>query len=1107
MNCPSCGTLLLAGGRFCHSCGAEVPQPCARCGAALEARFRFCPECGLRARGSSQSDSEVPVARSAQRPPSEAPTSERKQVTVVFCDLANSTQIAEPLDPEEYRELLDRYLKIVMSEIEAAGGVVNQLAGDGVMALFGAPIAREDSPTRAVSAALAIQRRLAERDADERPLKARIGIHTGLAVVGNVGSEAKTDYTAIGDTTNLASRLESLADPGTIWISEATRRLLGGRFELDLVGPVNVKGRSERVRAYRVLAQRDLDASFGQALTPFIGREAYLAQLEDSFTRVGSGLTQMVAIVGETGSGKSRLVHEFKQRIHSSGTTILEARCSSLAKSVRDYVWIRMLENHFGIRSDDSAETREQRVRAGTREWDPDGTEIAPQLCRMLSIDRSEPDSMSRAEQRRAGFRAVELLIMGLAERGPVVLILEDLHWIDEDSRRDLEKAAARIEGGRILLVVSHRPDYRPRWDTRSAFTQLNLGALSDVHIAGIVDAAAGSPVPAELRRRLVDKAEGNPFYAEELTRALLESGDLVADGEGMRTTRPVEEIPIPSSVQEVLGARLDRLPPKAKRLAQTAAVAGRQFRTQELEHLLMGSGVDVPEQLSLLEGRGIVYPRRELGEGVYRFGESLTHDVAYESLLIRERRRLHAQLARFVERDTVAKRADRAVLLAYHWSRSDDRPRAVRALLVAALEAESVPAYSSAIRFWTQAWALAREWLLASGSQSEVDRRAALEAAIGISRVRAFSRELGSQGDDAFERGIALAEELRDPVSLAELLAQRGAELCNTPGSFEGGVGLVERASQIAQGEDLALPALRMGRQLAWTYLLDARIDEASSLLSEVLAGLEALGEHEARSDTYVVARAYRDRAFTLAGELANAERETRETLRRAEQLQNRSIQATSLARLARLALDADDPERAAEIAAQSLAVAREYDLFGSRRTANAVALLADAARGLPLDARHVEGIRDEISRGSDIAFEADLVVEALLAADQPVEAARAVSVAREWGAGQLREILTELAEARSAGAESDADPKSSVDRFGRCAERAGERGLQTTCAAAALDAANAAEQARDGASAARYAALALEVAKRCGFARMERLATTLLARLESQRRRQDLH
>ncbi|MFQ5696784.1 MAG: AAA family ATPase [Myxococcota bacterium] len=1105
MDCPSCGAPLLRSMRFCPSCGEPVGRRCAQCGAALEAHFRFCPECGSRA--STDAGPAGPQARAARRSPGEPAAGERKQVTVLFCDLANSTGIAEPLDPEEYRELLGRYLESVMSEIEAAGGVVNQLTGDGVMALFGAPIAREDSPARAVSAALAIQRRLLAGATGEHPLEARIGIHTGLAVVGTVGSEAKTDYTAIGDTTNLASRLESLADPGTIWISESTQRLLGGRFSLELVGPVRLKGRSERVRAYRVLGQREPDAASGQALTPFIGREAYLGQLEDSFTRVGAGLTQMVAIVGEAGSGKSRLVHEFKRRTASRGATILEARCSSLASSVPDYVWIRMLENHFGIQPDDSAEAREQRVRDGVSEWDPDGTEIAPYLCRMLSIDRGEPPEGSRDELRRASFRAVERLITGLADRGPVVLVLEDLHWIDEDSRHDLEMAAARIEGGRILLVVSHRPDYRPRWETRSAFTQLNLGALADAHIGEIVDAVAGAEVPAELRARLVAKAEGNPFYAEELTRAVLEAGDLVVEDGRMRTARPVDEIPIPSSVHELLGARLDRLPATAKRLAQTAAVAGRQFRTQELEHLLMGSGVDVSQQLSLLEGRGIVYPRRELGEGVYRFGESLTQEVAYESLLLRERRRLHAQLARFVEGDPAGKTPERAALLAHHWSRSDDRPRAVRALLVAALEAEAIPAFTTAFRFRTQAWTLAREWLLAGGVQSEADRRAALEAAIGVSRARALTRGSGPESDDAFERGVALAEELRDPVSLAELLAQRGTELCNLPGSFSEGLGLIERASQIAQAEDSALPALRMGRQLGWAYLLDSRIDEARRLLGEVVDGLAALGERDAQTDLYVTARAYRDRALSLAGELASAESETRETLRCAEQAPNRSVQATSLARLARLALEGDDPERAAVLAEQALAIAREYDLLPTRRTANAIALLADAARGLPADTRHLDGLCEEISRGSDIAFEADLVVEALLAVGRPAEAARAVEVAREWAAGQLRETLTELAEARAAAAEPGADPMAAPPRFERCAERAQAQGLRRISAAAWVDAGVASERAGDSASAARQAALALEVAKGGALSRIGRLATQLLARLDARRQRQDLH
>src|SRR5262245_8302452 len=399
MRCTRCGTELLPGKKFCHACGASALTACANCGAQLEPDWRFCPDCG-RAQGAAAPEPVATVAPPAPAAPSPSPSpsdarlallarhipetladqiraagavaGERKRAAVLFCDLVGSTALAERLDPEEYRELLGEYLELVLAEIYRFEGIVNQLAGDGMMALFGAPIAHEDAPERAVLAALEIQRqlgRLSERLEEERgvSLRARIGIHTGVVVAGTVGNELKMDYTATGDTTNLAARLQSLAEPGTILVSEATHALLRGRFRTTAVGPLDVKGKTEPVHAFVVEGPAEKSSVFAAApgeMTPFVGRDAELGQIVSCFERLGSGLAQIVSVVGDAGIGKSRLVYQFKKALKGRDVELLETRCSSLTRSVPYAPWVSMFRRWFGIESGDDEATASNKVAA-----------------------------------------------------------------------------------------------------------------------------------------------------------------------------------------------------------------------------------------------------------------------------------------------------------------------------------------------------------------------------------------------------------------------------------------------------------------------------------------------------------------------------------------------------------------------------------------------------------------------------------------------------------------------------------------------------------------------------------------------------------------------
>src|SRR5262245_12700004 len=526
MRCASCGTELIPGKRFCHACGARATSQCPACGASVTAEFRFCPDCGVELASAGVHD--VPpatddrLARMAGQIPEglahkiraaqETIAGERKQVTVLFCDLAGSTAIAERLDPEEYAELLDQYLELSFREIYRLEGIVTYSAGDGLMALFGAPVAHEDAPQRAIRAALAIRTALSKLDARLRSrhgveLRARIGIHTGPVVVGTVGNDMKMDYTAIGDTTNLAARLEALAAPGTVFISEATHRLVRGFFDVKPTGPLDVKGKREPVSAFEVVGPMHetspMPIAAERGLTPLVGREAELAQLEACLRRVTVDRAQVVSVVGDAGSGKSRLLYELKRRLANEPVVFFEGRCSSMSHAVPYHPFLSMLRRYFDLAPGDSPEVACQKVSDTLGVAFENLGQSYPLMSRFLSLIPDPGGEMPAEEFKRESFNAIARLLLGETEEAPVVMLLEDLQWIDDASLELFESLVARLSTARVMVVVSHRPEGRPRWQPPAAYTQLVLEHLSDEHVTDIIRSVVGGALPAELESLL----------------------------------------------------------------------------------------------------------------------------------------------------------------------------------------------------------------------------------------------------------------------------------------------------------------------------------------------------------------------------------------------------------------------------------------------------------------------------------------------------------------------------------------------------------------------------------------------------------------------------
>jgi class 3 adenylate cyclase len=1094
MRCAQCQAELLPGKRFCHACGAPVGLACPRCGGPIKPQFGFCPDCGAtltaEAPPPAADDRFARLSRHIPqglvekiRSSKSSITGERKLVTVLFCDLVGSTAIAEKMDPEEYHELLEQYLELAFAEIYRVDGIVNQLAGDGMMALFGAPVAHENAPQRAVHAALAIRDALdafnRKRAApEERELHVRIGINTGPVVVGTVGNDFKMDYTAIGDTTNLAARFQSLAEPGMILVSEPTHRLVRGFFQARGAGPFEIKGRREPVAAYEVLGLSDavtpMAVAEARGLTPLVGRRAELDQLRGCCERLIGNLAQVVAVIGEAGSGKSRLLYEFKQQIASEEAEVFEARCSPLSRMLAYGPWAEMLREYFELKRGEPVEVACEKIGRKLGEHHEQADEVTPYLCRLLGVPVEGLGDLSPDEIKRRTFEAISRMVFVLSQRKPVIMIIEDLQWIDESSLALLEMALTRMEDARVMLVLSYRPDYRPAWRTHAAFTQLNLRPLGETETREMIRAIAGGDPPAELEARILLKAEGNPFFTEELTRALVEEGALVSSDGRVTLTRPVEEIQIPDTVQDLIGARLDRLGAQAKRVIQVAAVIGRQFRA---DRLLGEEGIDVPKQLEALESIGVLHRKTLHSNEEFRFGESLTQEVAYESLLHRERRQLHDCFGALLEEASEEATPERSALIAHHYARGGDRERAVGALLRAAKDAEGVPSYRAACEAYQEAWRLAEE-VLAEGEDPEGHRlRRVLETALAVARVTVLYGLMGyADAERAALRARALAEALGDARALAGSLSYLGMHLMTqNREAFSEGLALVEKGFAMVRESGEEIAAVSAARPVAWAYLLDGRFELARRTAGWILGELERKGQKKQLTDLFVAASWQSAAIDFYCGDLALAERRMSEIYDVALRAPNYTIQSASSASLAQIFFQRAEYEKVKEWAGRSLKVARDIGNLGPLWTGTLMMLAARVELGeklaLGADAALIE---QGIESGGSFFMSIQLVAETLVAIGEIDRARRHVEAARERAGGRLVQALCEVAQgdvlsrlererwdeagahyerALALGQALDARPVQALARLG-AARLAAARGEQARAAAEAREA-----------------------------------------------------
>jgi class 3 adenylate cyclase/tetratricopeptide (TPR) repeat protein len=729
MKCQNCKSVNESEAKFCSQCGNKLDVPCSKCGKTNQPESKFCIECGH-----PLSDTAKPTSKDltideklakiqkylpgnitekilSQRNRIEG---ERKQVSVLFTDMAGYTTMSEKLDAEEVYSLMDQVYEILIHKVTEYGGTVNEFTGDGIMALFGAPIALEDAPQRAIRASLAIHREIVqfnERMSREKPghtpLRMRAGIHTGPVVVGTVGNDLRVTFTAIGDTVNLASRMETLAEPGSTCVSEDTFKLTEGLFRFEGLGEKEIKGKEKPIKIYRVIApstsRTRFDVSAERGLTPFVGRERERELLLDAFERAQQGRGQAVSIVSEAGMGKSRLLYEFRKAILNEDVTFLEGKCLSFGRGVAYQPITDILKSNFDIREDDWDPVIRKKVQQGLQTITVEEAPATPYLLELLSAKDSgvEKIQLSPEGKKDRTMETLKKIVLKGSEIRPLILAIEDLHWIDKTSEDVLKYLLESIPGARILLIFTYRPEFLPTWGARSYHNQLLLNRLSNreslLMAQHILDT---EQLETALEEVILEKTEGIPFFVEEFIKSLKDLGFIERKEATYRIAKALQTVRIPSTIQDIILARVDALPDGAKELLQVGSLIEREF-----SYRLIKAAMHLPEEelfrrLSVLKDAELLYERGVFPDSTFVFKHALTREVVYDTLLEKKKKELHIDIGIAIEGVYKDNLEEMVSALAEHFDLGGDYEKAAQYFRLAQRRAQRTSTYTDAIAF-----------------------------------------------------------------------------------------------------------------------------------------------------------------------------------------------------------------------------------------------------------------------------------------------------------------------------------------------------------------------------------------------------------------------
>ncbi len=971
MSCPQCGTENPEGARFCFHCGSKLAAVCPQCDATLPPQGRFCPHCGAQVSAPSVEapiDQELAVARTLERlVPREyaerllatrgQARRERRMVTILFSDVKGSTAMADQLDPEEWAEIMDGAFVFLNEPVYRFEGTVAHLIGDAVLAFFGAPIAHEDDAQRAVLAALEItagSRRYAERLEQERGIQGfdvRVGINTGLVVVGEVGSDLRMQYTAMGDAVNLAARMEQHAPPGGILISHDTYRHVRGVFDVLPQEPLAVKGKVEPVQTYLVRRAKTrafrLQTRGVQGIeTRMVGREPELLSLQNAYREAaGAAESQVVTVVGEAGVGKSRLLYEFHNWLDllPEGIWYFRGQGAALTQAVPYSLWRDLFAHRFEILESDSAAAALSKFREGMGGGlEPERADLVGQLVGFeFSASPAVAALLGSPSFGPLATAYLARYLRALLAEGPMVILLEDLHWADDSSLELVDRLVAEIPNASLLILAAARPELferRASWgDGFAKHTRLDLRPLSRQASRALVSEILrlASEVPESVGELVVEGAEGNPFYVEELVKMLIEDGVIVT-GEDAWQIRPerLAEVQVPPTLTGVLQARLDGLPLEEKAVLQRAAVVGRDFWDRLVGELAADTldGGAVRPWLSSLRGRELIFRRERSSIAMtdeYTFKHAMLRDVTYETVLLRLRRRYHGQVAAWLESNAGERLGEYLSLIAGHYELAGEAARAAGYLERSGDELYKVAAYRDAARAFERASALIdlaaplpAHALAGVGAMAAGGERAALLVKLG--RALTALSDYGAARERLAE-GLALARAGRERGTEALALAVLG-EIELRQVDFDAAGERLKQAQALAHGcGDPVAEALAL-RQLAGVALQRGEWEPSIHWAeqSRVLCGRlgDRLGEAAALNVLGCVA--------WRRGEFDKARRHFETFLAVAREVGERRGMSVALGNLGAMALEQEAFEEARGFTEQALGIMEE---IGDRR------------------------------------------------------------------------------------------------------------------------------------------------------------------------------
>jgi adenylate cyclase len=851
MKCPKCQFENQEDATFCNECGNKLEIGCPECGEANLPGSKFCKGCG---HSLAEGKPRVPEHDPRDYTPKHladkilqsksAMEGERKQVTVLFADVKGSMELAEKVDPEAWHHILDRFFQILADGVHRFEGTINQYTGDGIMALFGAPIAHEDHAQRACYAALWLRDELrgCAREVKREhglTLSTRLGIHSGEVVVGKIGDDLRMDYTAQGHTVGMANRMEGLASPDTAYLSAATARLVEGYFELEDLGAFPVKGASDPVGVFELKGPGPhltrFDAARARGLTRFVGRDADMQALEVALEQARAGNGQVVGVVAEAGEGKSRLCYEFAKRCRALGIRVSEGRAVAHGRNVPLLPILQAFRQFYGISEGDDERTVREKIAGRMLLLDERFREALPLLFEFFGApdpDRPAPRMAPEARQRQlfAILRRVNQLAPGQAEAGVGVALIEDLHWIDPASEAFLEEWVGATAGTHNLLLVNFRPEYHADWMQKSYYRQLPLAPLGPEVTRELLGTLLGSdPSISGLADKIHERTGGNPLFTEEVVQSLIEAGNLEGTYGAYRLVTPVDELAIPASVQSVLAARIDRLPEREKRVLKTASVIGKEFPEPVLAEVAELPGADLSAALAALEGAEFIYEEALYPVAEYAFKHPLTQEVALESQLQSRRRQVHAAVARALEVTHPQQQGEQAAVIAHHLEQAGEDLEASRWHRRAA-EWIGSSDVAQAIRHWQRVLAL-------TAGLSESDERTGLRLGACTLVLMQGGWRLGLSGEEMealFDEGRLLAERVGDNDA-SVILIMGYANRVGMAGDVRNYYALLREAHALV--DESTSPAVHGQALVARGYssFLLGRLDEAIRLAEEI--------------------------------------------------------------------------------------------------------------------------------------------------------------------------------------------------------------------------------------------------------------------------------